>query len=485
MRSSSLFLHTIALIASIAFAPPGRSQTTPPPLFGPGERVVFQGDSITDMGRGRSEDPNHILGHGYVFLIASSHGAAYPERQILFVNRGVSGNTVQDLAKRWKTDVLDLQPDTLSVLIGINDVYFSFKNHQPLDPPALERTYADLLSQARAQKPGLRLILGEPFLLPGNHNAGHWDEWKAAVTQLQEMTARVAARFNAPVVHYQRVFDEAVQRAPVTTWIWDGIHPTYSGHTLMAREWQRVFEEFYAPKPPAGTTNTALLPTPKLENDSYDWYARHLQVLELQKFTPAEIVLVGDSITHFWAGEPTAARRSGPESWKAAFGHRPVLNLGFGWDRTQNVLWRLDHGEMDGLTPKLIILNIGTNNLTGTEHARTNTPAEIAEAIAFVCRKLHAKSPGSQILVMNVFPRGFEPDAPLRAPIRALNAALPDVLRDQSYVHLLDLTGQFLAADGSLSPELMSDSTHPTEKGYAIWARGLIDSGLLPPEKTR
>src|ERR1700722_19445810 len=101
---------------------PAVSQAAEPiAAFTPGACILFQGDSITDGNRGRSADPNHILGHGYVFIIAAKFGAAFPEEKLEFFNRGVSGNTVLDLEKRWQKDTLDLKPDVLSILIGVND----------------------------------------------------------------------------------------------------------------------------------------------------------------------------------------------------------------------------------------------------------------------------------------------------------------------------------------------------------------------------
>ena len=117
-----------------------------------------------------------------------------------------------------------------------------------------------------------------------------------------------------------------------------------------------------------------------------------------------EVVLIGDSITHFWGGEPKAAQANGPASWEATFGPYRTLNLGFGWDRIQNVLWRLDHGELDGLHPRVIVLHIGTNNTSDTEHARKNTPAEIAEGIRAILRRLRAKAPQARVVLMAVFP---------------------------------------------------------------------------------
>jgi len=478
----SLMLKTFVSILSfsVSFVSVALAQTPAPmPLFGSHERVLFQGDSITDMGRGRSEDPNHILGHGYAFLVAARYGESYPERATLFFNRGVSGNTIHDLSIRWKTDTLNLKPDVLSILIGINDVYFSFKNGKALSISDLEKNYDELLDAAQAQNPRIKLILGEPFILPGKNNEKNWDAWHDAVSQLQAMTARIAERHHAGLVHYQRLFDDAVHRAPVSYWIWDGIHPTYAGHQLMAEEWERVYANLVIPQAPIAGDNNAIIPTPKLEQDSYDWYQRHFDELEIQKTHHADIVLIGDSITHFWGGEPRSNHRNGPQAWDYVFGGKNVLNFGFGWDRTQNVLWRLEHGEMNGLTPKAIILNIGTNNLTGTQHARTSTPEEVAEAIALICRKLHAEFPSARILVMGIFPRGNEANAPLRAPIKAVNALLPATLRAIENVRFLDIGEKFLAADGTIAKDVMPDGTHPSDKGYMIWARALIDSDIF------
>jgi lysophospholipase L1-like esterase len=471
---------TCALLVFLLASPVAFARATAPlPLFAEEERVLFQGDSITDMNRGRTADPNHILGHGYAFLIAAQHGEAYPERATVFFNRGISGNTIADLTARWKTDTLDLHPDVLSVLIGINDVYFSFRNGKPISIPDLEKAYDQLLDSARAQNPKIKFILGEPFILPGKNNEGKWDDWRNAVIQMQAMTARVAERHHAAIIHYQQLFDEAMRRAPALYWIWDGVHPTFAGHQLMAEEWQRVYADTFIPQAPTAGENTALIPKPRIEHDSYDWYERHFAELEIQKTHFPEVVLIGDSITHFWSGEPKAHIRNGPQAWEQTFAGRSVLNFGFGWDRTQNVLWRLENGEMNGLTPKTIILNIGTNNLTGTKNARTNTPGEIAEAIAFICKKLRAEFPEAQLVVMGIFPRGNEANSPLRAPIKAINALLPDALNGISGVRFLDIGDKFLSADGTISKELMPDGTHPSDKGYEIWGRALLEAGVL------
>ncbi len=202
------------------------------PAFSPGARVLFQGDSITDGNRGRNADPNHILGHGYVFIIAARHGAAVPDAAVEFINRGVSGNTVLDLEKRWQKDVIDLKPDLLSVMIGVND----HVKKVPLDQ--FEAVYDKLLADAREANPRVKLVLCEPFLKP----VGVLDE---LMPKRCEIVARLAAKHGAALVRFQPVLDAATQKAPAGYWVWDNVHPTYRGHQLLADEWERVVRDFW------------------------------------------------------------------------------------------------------------------------------------------------------------------------------------------------------------------------------------------------
>ena len=209
----------------------------PAPAFRPGTRILFQGDSITDGNRGRTADPNHILGHSYAFLIAAKYGAMLPERNLVFLNRGISGNTVMSLISRWQTDTLDLKPDLLSILVGINDS----SRQTPLEE--FEKNYDRLLADSVAANPKLRLVLCEPFTLPVGRYKERWEEWRADVAQRQAIVAKLATKYHAVLVKFQKIFDDASRRAPADYWIWDGIHPTYSGHQLMAEEWERVVLE--------------------------------------------------------------------------------------------------------------------------------------------------------------------------------------------------------------------------------------------------
>ena len=228
-------------------------------------------------------------------------------------------------------------------------------------------------------------------------------------------------------------------------------------------------------EPSVATGNTAIIPAARLEKDFYDWDARHAEIMAIKDKLKPEVVLIGDSITHMWGGPPeekSGRGNRGLEAWKSVFADRPVLNLGYGWDRTQNVLKRIELGELDGLSPKAVVIHIGTNNLAGTKNARENTPAEIAEAIGVIVDKVQAKCPQTKIIVMKVFPRGEKPDNAYRAKINAINAAL-SALEGNSGVTVIDLTSKFTNADGTISREVMSDFLHPAAKGYMIWADAL------------
>jgi lysophospholipase L1-like esterase len=197
----------------------------------------------------------------------------------------------------------------------------------------------------------------------------------------------------------------------------------------------------------------------------YDWTARHAAAVALMKTRQPEIVMLGDSITHFWGGEPVGGRRNGPEEWDRFFAGRRVVNLGYGWDRTENVLWRLTHGEFEGVTPKVVVTMVGTNNIM------LNTVDEIAAGVGAICAEIHRRSPSTKILLLAIFPRGAKPDA-TRAKLADVNQRLAR-LDGRDGVTFLDIGDRFLAADGSITTDVMYDYLHPTAKGYAIWSAAM------------
>ena len=290
-------------------------------------------------------------------------------------------------------------------------------------------------------------------------------EFNPVIVERNKIAMKVMEDNDVPVADFYGILAKKLDMAAG-----DRFHWTKPAYELLAQcAATRIAEALGLPLPPS---NTAIVPVPKLENDCYDWYARHEAVLKVKDQINPEIVMIGDSITHFWGGPPEFRIQNGARAWKDLFGERRVLNLGFGWDRTQNVLWRLEHGEFDGLRPRYVVLNIGTNNFSGTANARANSPAEVAEGIKAICQRIREKSPESRIILMGVLPRGQKANDPFRAKILELNKLLAEVGKTPG-VTFLDIGPQFLSPDGELPRKFMGDYCHPSEEGYALWAAAL------------
>lgn len=198
-------------------------------------KILFQGDSITDAHR-RQEEPNPSfrLGNGYAFLVAARLSTDYPDRDFTFLNRGISGHDTGDLLDRWKLDTLELAPDLLSLLIGINDVGKHFKGFRTTDPGRVEANYIRLLQQYLEVCPDGKLLLMEPFLLPSGDDRTHW---QPMVTEVREIVRRLAKDHEATLVPLQDLFDQACRRAPASHWSCDGVHLTPAGFQLVADAW--------------------------------------------------------------------------------------------------------------------------------------------------------------------------------------------------------------------------------------------------------
>jgi lysophospholipase L1-like esterase len=237
--SSRLAAALLCLPLLVAAQRVNRSPTrTQLPFLRQDFTVLFQGDSITDGGRQRTgSDFNHIMGQDYAYILAAQIGADIPERNIKFLNRGIGGERVVDLAARWQTDTIALKPDILSILVGIND---QFSPRGTLTAEEFEAAYDKLLAQTVAALPDTKIVLGEPFLLPVGKHLAKYDDELAELKKRQAAVNRLGAKYHCAVIHYQQAFDDAMVRAPADHWSWDGVHPTYAGHGLMAREWLRV-----------------------------------------------------------------------------------------------------------------------------------------------------------------------------------------------------------------------------------------------------
>ncbi|WP_337035048.1 SGNH/GDSL hydrolase family protein [Paenibacillus illinoisensis] len=205
--------------------------------------ILFQGDSITDGGRSRNDDPNHFLGHGYAYLISSRLGAELAEKQPTFYNRGVSGDRASDLYARWNEDTFSLKPDLISILIGVNDAWRIINNEPSGVTDRLGRAYHHLLEETQEVLPNTGLVLMEPFILKTGATVDKWDAWQEKIGQYQRLVQELADKFGAVFVPLQDMLNQATEKAEASYWLWDGVHPTAAGHELIARQWLSVVQD--------------------------------------------------------------------------------------------------------------------------------------------------------------------------------------------------------------------------------------------------
>jgi lysophospholipase L1-like esterase len=205
--------------------------------------VLFQGDSITDGGRSYNKDWNHIMGQGYAFMIAGKLWYNHIDKPMMFYNRGISGNTIQDLLARWEPDTVSLKPDILSILIGVNDVYRVIHNQNPRTVEQFRSDYQQLLDQTKSELPDTKLVITEPFILPVGKVKENWERWQGELAPRQAIVQEVALQYNAVYIPLQESFLAATKKAPADYWIWDGLHPMPGGHQLIAEQWIKTVKK--------------------------------------------------------------------------------------------------------------------------------------------------------------------------------------------------------------------------------------------------
>jgi len=207
----------------------------------PDDVILFQGDSITDAGRSRetADEPNiqSTMGNGYAWLAGSGLLVAYPDGALTIYNRGISGNKVPDLAGRWVEDAIDLKPDVLSILIGVNDIWHGRHGNYDGTVESYDAGFDALLTRTREALPDVKLVICEPFVL----KVGAVDDsWFPEFDHYRAAARRVADKHGAIWVPFHTMFEEATQYAPADHWAGDGVHPSQAGAALMAQAWLRA-----------------------------------------------------------------------------------------------------------------------------------------------------------------------------------------------------------------------------------------------------
>lgn len=204
------------------------------------KRILFQGDSITDASRAREDDS--IKGHGYATMVSGEIMFDYPN-EYECINRGIGGDRIVDLYARMKKDIINLKPDILSIMIGVNDVWHEFDFSNGVDAAKFEKIYDMLIEEIKTALPDIKIMILEPFVLNGRAMEKRWEGFRAEVELRAKAAKRIAEKYGLVFVPLMEKFDEAAKVAPVTHWTAEGVHPTAAGHELIKRAWIEGFKK--------------------------------------------------------------------------------------------------------------------------------------------------------------------------------------------------------------------------------------------------
>ena len=234
----------------------------------------------------------------------------------------------------------------------------------------------------------------------------------------------------------------------------DGVHPTDLGMEQYAEGYAKKLREIL--HEPIGKVSTTIPVTQSREPMNYNWEARHNKLLEMNETQPPKICLFGNSITHYWGGKPDDKRKNGPLAWNKYLGDLSVQNFGFGWDRVENVLWRIYHGELDGFQAEQVVFMLGTNNL------HLNTDDEIITGLKLVINAVKIRQPHARIVMLGIYPRREKEER-----VAGLNLKIAQLAGDLN-VDYRNYGGLLLNENGKINESLFLDGLHPNEKGYNL-----------------
>lgn len=202
-------------------------------------RILFQGDSITDCGRDYNNDAQ--LGRGYAHLVASSLGFSEPGAHT-FINKGISGNRIVDLYARIKRDIINYQPDVMSILIGVNDVWHELgESPNGVDADKFFKIYSMLIEEIKEALPSIKIMILEPFVLEACSTEANWEYFNIETKKRAEMAKKIAEKYSLPFIPLQDGFDALAKKAENSYWLGDGVHPTGAGHEYIKNEWLKSY----------------------------------------------------------------------------------------------------------------------------------------------------------------------------------------------------------------------------------------------------
>ncbi|MBQ4518794.1 MAG: SGNH/GDSL hydrolase family protein [Clostridia bacterium] len=203
-------------------------------------KILFQGDSITDMHRSREND--EIFGIGYALLVKAALGLEAPG-EYKFINRGNAGNRIDDLYSRIKKDIINHRPDVMSILIGVNDVWHDFYDEpNGVSAERYYKIYDILIEEVKSALPNIKIMIMEPFILKASATEDNWECFKEELIKRARMAKKIAEKYDLPFIELQEGFDRLAKIMPANYWLEDGVHPTAAGHEYIKNQWIKTFK---------------------------------------------------------------------------------------------------------------------------------------------------------------------------------------------------------------------------------------------------
>lgn len=387
---------------------------------------------------------------------ATRPGLAWPsilsrKLDLPLVNLGFSGSGRLDRPLLDLMTELDAKLYVLDCLPNLVSPYFSGSE--------LYKRVVSAIDQLKEKKPGTPILLTE--------HDGYSDEAMNAPRKKEYSDANAILKtvFDSLVtagVKNIHLLTKAEINQDIESMV-DGVHPNDIGMMNYATAYEKKIRAIF--NLPVGSSATTLPITQRRDANTYDWETRHSEVLNHNKTHSPKLVFIGNSITHFWGGFPTAPVKNGIDSWNKYFEKKNIVNLGFGWDRIENVLWRVYNGELDNISPNQIVIMVGTNNL------EQNSNSEIVEGLRFLTDAISAKQPSSKIILLGILPRKN-----MEERIAALNKLISKIPFGKQ-IHYADAGKLFLGKTGRIEQSLFSDGLHPNASGYERLA-AFIDGQL-------
>jgi lysophospholipase L1-like esterase len=354
------------------------------------------------------------------------------------INLGFSGNALMDAA------VYDLISEVDAKMFILDCMPNMYSIHDSI----VSRTIAGVHKIRSKSKAPILLVENDGYMY-GKTNAPIENECNVTNAELKKAFEQLKAEGAENIFYLTK---EEIGLTPDSQT--DGWHASDIGMELYANAYMKKIEDIldYHPMPLFAPC------TQRREPDNYEWAERHEAILQRNRTAKPEILMIGNSITHFWGGEPTFHRQWGLNSWKKLFGKRNVTNMGFGWDRIENVFWRIYHGELDNCSPKHICMNIGTNNL------QINSNEEIVNGVLGLVKLIRQRQPQARLHIIKIYPRRGK-----ESRVAELNDLLVSKLSADKMIDITDATQKLLLKDGSnkIDESLFRDGLHPNEEGYA------------------